>query len=199
MIGALLLISDGRAEYLERTLASIDENLPRFNHVIHVDDSDHQLGFAGAIREGWERVLSTDADWVWHAEQDFTYDQPVPLAKMIALLERNHYLAQVSLKRQAWSTEEGLAGGFVELHPDDYTERSDRHATWTEHRRFFTTNPSVYSSRLCRVGWPNEAHSEGLFTHKLLTDPLLRFAFWGGKHGPPLCTHIGMTRDGVGY
>jgi hypothetical protein len=118
---------------------------------------------------------------------------------MIRLLERHPELAQLALKRQAWNAEERAAGGIIECHPGDFLEVSDAEATWTEHRRFFTTNPSVYSSRLCELGWPQVEHSEGIFTHCLLEDPELRFAFWGGRFDPPQCQHIGEVRAGVGY
>lgn len=196
MTVALLLITDGRLEYLERTLSSANAHLPNFDQRVIVDDSRHELGFAGAIQQGWEQIAT---DWVFHLEADFTFHGNVPVAAMIELLDRHPHLAQVALKRQPWNDAEKAAGGIVELHPDDFTERSDDRATWTEHRRFFTTNPSVYSSDLCQLGWPQRKYSEGVFTHRLLRDPLLRFAFWGAKHARPLVEHIGDIRAGTGY
>lgn len=196
MTVCLLLISDGRDEYLERTIASAQEMLPTFDQLVTIDDSAHELGFAGAIQAGWREVAT---DYVLHLEQDFTFNAPVPVGRMVRLLERHPHLAQVALKRQPWNAAERAAGGIVELHPDDFVERYDDGAVWTEHRRFFTTNPSVYPSRLCELGWPQIHESEGIFTHRLLENPDLRFAFWGGKFDAPLVTHIGETRAGVGY
>jgi hypothetical protein len=193
---ARLLISDGRDEYLMQTLESATKMLPEFDQHIHIDDREHQLGFGGAIRAGWEQV---ETDYVFHLEQDFTFNVPVDLDGMVALLERQPHLAQVALKRQPWNREERRAGGIVELHPHDFTERTDGQATWTEHRRFFTTNPSVYPSELLTFGWPDGDQSEGMFTHRLLRDPQLRFAFWGGKFDPPTVHHIGDVRSGNGY
>lgn len=194
----LLVIHDGRGDYLQRTMRSAAERLPMsaFDQFIEVDDTEHRLGFAGAIQHGWDQVRT---DWVFHLEGDFTFNEPVPVLEMIELLKSRQYLAQVALKRQAWNPEEKRAGGIIELHPDDFHERHGDGMTWTEHRRFFTTNPSVYSSRLCRIGWPQEQHSEGVFTHRLLADPLLRFAFWGGKFASPKVHHIGDHRAGTGY
>ena len=198
MTVCLLVIHDGRHDYLERTIESANEHLPMdvFDQVLTVDDSTHELGFAGAVQAGWQQV---ETDWVFHLEGDFTFNEPVFLDRMIRLLKDRPYLAQVALKRQPWNPEEKAAGGIVELHPEDFIERSDGLVNWTEHRRFFTTNPSVYSSRLCRIGWPQEPQSEGVFTHKLLTDPMLRFAFWGGKFDAPHVHHIGDERQGTGY
>lgn len=194
---ALLVITDGREDYLQRSLASLQEHTAfTFDQRVVIDDSTHTLGFAGAIQAGWEKIHT---DHVLHLEADFTFNGPVDVEGMIDLLERQPHLAQVSLKRQPVNSEEIAAGGIVELHPDDFTQRSDGPLVWTEHRRYFTTNPSIYPSRLCRLGWPQEPNSEGVFTHKLLTDPLLRFAIWGAKFDPPLVEHIGAQRAGHSY
>lgn len=187
----LMVIDDGREDYLERCLAS---HVPDAAFTVKVSDPDHVLGFAGAIQRGWEQVLATGAEWVFHLESDFTLDERVPLQRMIALLEALPHLAQVSLKRQAVNEREKAAGGIVEADPDDFTDRDG----WTEHRRYFTTNPSVYSTRLCERGWPQQAHSEGVFTHQVLADDL-SFAIWGQKSDPPKVTHIGERRTGTGY
>lgn len=198
MSTCLLVIGDGRDEVHERSWQSARENLPPFDHKVIVDDSDHSLGFAGAIRQGWEQVLETGAEWCFHLEADFTFNAPVPVDAMRDLLERRPRLAQIALKRQPVNAQECAAGGIVERHAQDFTEHSAGAVHWTEHRRFWTTNPSLYSTRYCRMGWPQEPESEGKFTHKLLADPLLRFAFWGRKYDPPMVEHIG-ERCGVGY
>lgn len=191
----LLFIHDGRRRHMDACLASALKNLPMFDEVVWVDDSEHRLGFAGAIQNGWRHVQS---EWVFHLEQDFLLLEPVPIDEMIELLLFRPHLAQVALKRQPVNEQEKAAGGIVELDPDAYTECHSEGLVWTEHRKFFTTNPSLYSSDLCRRGWPREPLSEGIFTHRLLTDPDLAFAFWGGKEDPPRVEHIGH-RGGWGY
>jgi hypothetical protein len=190
----LLAISDGRHEYHHRSLQSALEHLPRFDQYVFVEDPDHTLGFSGAIQRGWDRVKT---DWIVHWECDFIAYSEVPVRKMIDLLRRNPRLAQVCLKRQAVNEQEKAAGGIVEAHPDWFTERHDRPYTYTENTVCFSTNPSVYSSRIAQR-WPQAKNSEGVFTHQLLADGF-RFAFWGGKFDPPLVEHIGHTRNGTGY
>jgi len=195
---ALLLIDDGRADYRARCLESASVLLPPVDLCIEVSDPDHELGFAGAIQAGWDAVLESGADYVFHLEADFTFNVHVPLQQMIEILGREPKLAQVALKRQPWNASERLAGGIVEQHPDHYIERHRRYGTFTEHARFFTTNPSVYSAELCKRGWPQVPESEGIFTHQLRDDGLT-FAFWGGKFQAPTVTHIGQHRAGKGY
>ncbi len=194
-----LRIGDGRDELHERAMHSLREMLPKPEHVVIVDDREHELGFAGAIAEGWRQVRETAAEWVWHAEMDFVYHVPVPLDRMIAVLRRRPRLAQLSLKRQAWNERERAAGGIVEADADDFTQVTDAGDVWTEHRRYWTTNPSLYSAAWCAQTWPQEPESEGRFTHRLLDDPELRFAIWGAKFDPPAVEHIGAQRAGHGY
>lgn len=196
---ALLLISDGRDAYHDASRASLKQMVPEPDFTVEVKDPDHHLGFAGAIQRGWDTVLETGADYCFHVEMDFTFNRPVPIERMASVLERHPHLAQLCLKRQPWNAEEKEAGGIVELHPDDFTERMDGNDVWTEHRRFFSTNPSLYSTALCRRGWPQRKFSEGRFTHSLLADPDVRFAFWGAKFAPPMVHHIGDERTGKGY
>lgn len=214
MTVCLLTIGDGRDEYHDRSIESAFAHLPisLITDIVGVDDRAHELGFAGAIQQGWDKALATGADWIFHLEADFTFNQPVPLARMIAVLEHRPYLAQIVLKRQAWNEQERAAGGIIEQHPGDYEDRCEliptsgpawnapeRREHWVQHRRFFSTNPCVYPARIARLGWPQVPQSEGMFTHKLLKDPHLRFAFWGARNDGPLVHHIGDERAGRGY
>ena len=196
---AFLLIADGRRDYRERTFDSAKEALPEPEHFIEIDDSDHGLGFAGAIQAGWQKVIDTDAEWVFHCEGDFLFEKSVPIGRMIAVLKRHPNLAQISLKRQAWNQAEKLVGGFVELNPGGYEQHVDRGDIFTTHRICFSTNPCLYPTALCHQGWPQVEKSEGVFTHRLLEDPDAQFAIWGGKFDAPAVTHIGEERAGHGY
>lgn len=199
MTVCLLLISDGRDEYRDRTMASAKEMLPQPNWMVEIDDSDHRLGFAGAIAEGWRQVRETGAEWVFHLEGDFTFGEPIAVDRMIAVLERKPYLAQMTLKRQPVNAEEAAAGGLVERSPDAFTQKVEHGDAWTEHREYWSTNPCVYASAFCAQGWPQVDKSEGIFTHRLLEDPDLRFGMWGAKYDPPRVEHIGVERAGHGY
>ncbi len=194
---ALLLISDGREEYLKATMASAMEMLPTFDYFVHVDDSAHELGFGGAVQEGWRRVLDTDAEWCFHLEQDFTFRRYADTAAMIRVLERHPYLAQMALLRQPWNAAERAAGGVIEQSPADYTTVSWEGFTWREHRRFVTTNPALWPRWVLERGWPTGEQTEGRFGIDLFaSDENLRSAFWGTT---VWVDHIGDVRSGVGY
>lgn len=190
----LLLIDDGREDYRDRCLDSAAEHLPPLDVMVEVSDPDHRLGFAGAIQAGWDGVLESGADYVFHLESDFLFEAPVPLGRMLHLLDIKPHLAQVALKRQPWNHEEKAAGGICELHPTAYLDRGQ----WTEHRRHFTTNPCLYRTALCERGWPQRPDSEGHFGIALRAEGFC-FAYWGAPTAAPRVRHIGRHRAGNGY
>lgn len=197
MTFALLAIGDGRYDYRERTFASAAETLPDFDHVIEIDDTGHELGFGGAIQEGWRRVLDTDATHIFHLELDYTFNRPVPVKRMACVLDAYPYLVQVALRRQPWNDEEARKGTVV---PDDAVEMQWYDNAWLEHTRNFTTNPSLYPRWVAEYGWPSGKESEGRFGGYLRRlRPELRFAYWGRRDDPEACFHIGEHRTGTGY
>lgn len=219
---ALLVLTDGRIDYLEETLTSAEAMLPAeliSERWMHDDSGDSECrtwleraypefrqcgagprrGFGGAIERAWTALEHSKAELVLHLEGDFTFNRPVPLDAMATVLGAHPYLVQLALRRQPWNDTEAAAGGIVESHPEAYVEMTDKLSIWLEHRLFFTTNPSLYRRSLCAGGWPDVARSEGMFTQRLLADPDVRFGFWGARDSGEWITHIGHHRAGSGY
>jgi glycosyltransferase involved in cell wall biosynthesis len=175
-------------------------------------------GFGGAIRYAWEHLATySEADYVFHLEDDFTFNRQVDLDAMAKVLIHNPHLAQMALRRQAWNEAERAAGGVIEQHPDDYVDcsavavstRSGELAIrvdWLEHTRFFTTNPCMYARRTAALpgqpatfdAWPAGPNSEGHYGI-LLREAGYRFGFWGRREDAPWVHHIGDERAGNGY
>lgn len=222
----LLVMTDGRRNCIEQAIPHALTHLdgPLKRKVIHDDSGDAyyqswlaeqfpdfeqirtpgRSGFGGAIRNAWDHLNRTAEDdqcrYVFHLEDDFVIERNVDLSAMAACLQVFPHLVQLALRRQPWNDEERAAGGIVESHPNDYQDRRRGiDIRWLEHRRFFTTNPSLYRRSLCWRGWPDGDHSEGLFTHELLEDPDTRFGFWGARNSGEWVTHIGTERAGTGY
>lgn len=194
----LLTIEDGRTEYHDRSWASLREMLPAVEHTVTIDDVDHALGFAGAIRKGWQFALATGATHIFHAELDFMYRQPIELQAMCDALDEHPYLVQLALLRGPVNDAEIKAGGVVEQFPDSYrVTRWEGHA-WLEHNRYVTTNPGLWPRWVVERGWPDVRRSEGLFGVELFAeDHKRRSAFWG--NGERWVDHIGHERIGWRY
>jgi hypothetical protein len=114
-------------------------------------------------------------------------------------MDTHPHLVQMALLRQPWNEHERAAGGIVQMYPEDYEPRMDlQGCQWLEHRRHFTTNPSLVPTWVLRSGWPSPPESEGRFGINLFaSDPKLRAGYWGD--GSEWVEHIGRQRVGVGY
>jgi hypothetical protein len=219
---ALLVMTDGRDGYLKRCLEAAtftyDGDAEFWMHDDTGDDAyrarladEYPLftqlgegprrGFGGAIAHAWRRLVTdSQARFVFHLEDDFLLTRPVNLSHLAEALDARPYLTQMALRRQPWNPAERAAGGLVEQHPDDYVEVRDGEHAWLEHRRFWTTNPSLYRRSLCSRGWMDSPHSEGFFGIQLFgQDPARRSAFWGARDSGVWAEHIGHERVGTGY
>jgi hypothetical protein len=221
----LLVVTDGRRDCISQTIPSALAMLdgPVSRRVIYDDsgDADHRewlatqfptfdlihhpggrQGFGGAIRTAWAHLAAGAERFVFHLEDDFTFNRPVSLTALTAVLDSNPHLIQLALRRQPWNDHERLAGGIVEQHPDAYKDCRDIGGhEWLEHRLFFTTNPSLYRTDLIRGReWPTGGDSEGHFSHHIIQDdPDAQFGFWGARDSGEWVTHIGRERVGTGY
>jgi hypothetical protein len=210
---ALAVTTDGRSDYLLQAIDSLRVSLdpwPEWRYML--DDSGDpaytamlvrcypdfpiaahspRRGLAAAVGSVWRMALETSARYVFHAEDDFTYREPVDLVGMARVLEENPHLAQVVLKRQPWSEEEIAAGGQIEVAPEEYADRKG----FVEHRRLFSLNPSLIRREAIELALtePGDGLERGI------TDTLLRhgysFAYWGARKDPPRCWHIGERRS----
>ena len=222
---AALVITDGRVNVLRRTIASFEEQVsgPIIERFIYDDSgnpgvrkliqswfpkwsliqhpSGERQGFAGAVRTGWQAIREYSvADYIFHLEDDFTFNVPIDLEDFQGILKQRPDLAQLALLRQPWNAEEIAAGGVMQQHPDWYIPHLDgKGRSWVEQDQFFTTNPSLYRRSLLEMfDWPEDSYSEGLFS-SMLRQAGFRFGYWGEYGDPPAVTHIGAHRQGTGY
>lgn len=222
---AVIVFTDGRTNVLRRTIESFNamvsgdiverwiyddsgnakqremlaKRYPDFTLITH--PSGERQGFAGAVRTGWDALRRESiADWVFHLEDDFTFNRPVDLNDLQNVMVKRPNLAQIALLRQAWNPGEIAAGGLLEMNPDAYVPHLDRDdREWLEHDLFFTTNPSLYRRSLIDMfDWPAGPESEGRFGMKV-REAGFRFAYWGARDDGPLVHHIGQSRTGEGY
>ena len=200
---ALMVITDGRWDYLQRTLESAAVALDwPWHQKILVDDSGEELGFspdgfkfvknlprrglAGAIQSGWD-ALNKDIDYVFHLEDDFIFPDVVDIELMIELLEYEPELAQVALLRQPWSPEEQQAGGIYSIEPERFKQKYG----FVQQSHLFTFNPCLYPIGVAR---DYRAGLEAELTANLLADDW-RFGYLGELGDDPKTIHIGIRRS----
>lgn len=214
----LLVMTDGRKDCIERSIPAALANLhgPTPTRIIHDDSGDpayedylwatfepfgftvystgKRQGFAGAIRSAWAWLREHDRNpYIFHLEDDFIV-APVKLGDMVHALVEHPNIVQMALRRQPIGAEIA-AGGF--LHDSECVAVGKPPTQFLAHRKFYTTNPSLYRRELI-VGndWPEGSESEGRFSANLFTDPETYCGYWSDTE---LCEHIGRTRVGHGY
>lgn len=217
-VGVLCLTS-GRREYLERTIASFNEQVkgnikarimvddsgddafhqwvrerfPEWRHIAH----DRQLGYAESMRSARAIAASHFKEpYVFWLEDDFTFDVPVALDDLATLLDWEPKLAQVILLRGPAYPLEFEAGGIIQEHPHSYVRAVHNGLWYLKHTRFYSSNPGLARREMFEWQWPRGGNTEGRFG-KVLTRAGFFFAFFGD--GTPMVTHIGEERNGFGY
>lgn len=216
----LVVMTDGRTEYIDETIISAYHHLkgPIAEMWMHDDsgDEDHRQwlqrrfpsftqigrgprrGFGGAYDFAWKTLATqSQANYFFFLEDDFTFNKEIPLDAMVRVLEENPHVYQMALKRQAWSSEEIRVGGFMERWPESFHQQNG----WVSHKLFFTTNPSLYRRSMIETRtYPNVKDSEGHFSQSIITsDPDAQFGYWGQKTDAPWVTHTGKQRKGDIY
>jgi len=213
----LVVMTDGRDRYLHESIASLLDNIHGriTRRLIHDDSGDPEhaamltsrypgwgvvttpgrSGFGGAYRHAWTHIARhVPEPFVFSTEDDFIYNRAVNLDAVAHLLELHPHVAQIALRRQPVNGDEIAAGGVVELAPESFTDRETAGWPWLEHRRFWTTNPSLHRSIVCREGWPPDPQSESAWTTRLFADPTITVGYWGARDDGPWVTHIGNER-----
>jgi hypothetical protein len=160
----------------------------------YVVGPENPVDYTGSMKAMW-RYLSKRAkgEYIFMAEDDFTYERPVDLHPMIEALGSNPHLVQMALLRDAFYQDEQETGGILGWPEPAFDRKHD----WLEHNLFFTANPSLFRRALTATAWPSGHHSETLFGKIVFADKRNRAAFWG--QGEEWIKHIGRVRAGVGY
>jgi hypothetical protein len=191
-------ISDRGDKYLPGCVESFCTYMPRVEATTVIDDSEHHMGMAGAVKAAWKWALDENADYLFHVEEDFLFRDRIPLYYMVTILRNFPHLAQLVLKRQPWSAEEKQAGGRMQMNPELYKQRGYAKMSWVEHRWLFSLNPCLIPRRTLELEWePGDGGAERSITDACLNAGL-RFAYYGHRDDPPRCEHVGYQRS-AGY
>lgn len=201
---ALLVIGNGRLNYLHEVVDTALDMLPAMDHYLMVDDSgsrdvrreldrtypdftiqhhDQNLGMARAVQTGFDLVLTTDADHVFWLEEDMLLTVPPPVNEAINALCVLPQLAQVLFQRQPLTPEEHAAGTVVGAMNPTWVGGTN---LWI-HQHIFSLNPCVIPRWVLELGWSPD--NESGMTRKLL-DAGYWFGVWDGQY----VQHVGDMR-----
>lgn len=197
---ALLVVGNGRLDYLAQAIDSLDVEA---DHYLMIDDSgdasvartldreypDFEIvhhgwnyGMAAAVKTGWSWALDKGADHILHWEEDFTQTAPLPIHEAITILDTQHDIAQMLFQRQPLTPVEIAAGSVVGAMNPTHLE------TWAIQRHIFSLNPCVIPRRTLELGWP--AGNEAEMTRRVLDEGWSMGVWLDG----PLVHHIGEHR-----
>jgi hypothetical protein len=211
-----VVITDGRGQYLERTMAAAEEMLPEFTPVIVDDSGDpayqawlratwpraervHHLerqGLAAAARTAWRMAVAQAVPFAFLLEDDFVLTEPVDLYAMEQMMRLNPRLAQLVLKRQPGSPEEEAHGGHVAMAPHKYADRDG----WIEQvaEPLYSFNPHLARCEAMRDALEHATSFLEAGVSAALTERGWTFGIWGARDDPPRVEHIGVERS-AGY
>lgn len=213
------VIGNGRSDLLAQTMASLEEKVKypfykriliddtgsaeyaieleeKYGNKFHIIAHPENQGLSGSIRTLWEAAQILDVDYIFHVEEDFTFNVEPPIEDMIDILNMAPYLWQVALKRQPVNADEAEVGGFMQQDPSAYIQYYSNHnpsLTWLEHRKLFTLNPCVYPITITRPLWP-KGGGEREFSDRVFLNEESRCAYLGSIEDEPMVTHIGSYR-----
>lgn len=215
-----VVITDGRGEFLKQTIDSMFNNVDGLHYPgVLVDDSGDpeykrwldaeyalsfkclhhgaRQGLAASIRDGWtEAITDPDVEAIWHVEDDYVVPEKLDVRGLAALLRAVPDLAELTLKRGPYSSEEHTAGGYMEGHLDEYEDVTVLDvAHYVKHDQLFFFQPSLI---------PRPVVTRAVYSGLPITEPNLatllvpqgyHFGVVGKIADPPRVEHIGTYRS----
>jgi len=183
----LIMMDDsGRAD----VGAYLNETYPEFT-IVH---NSENMGRVVTMAAAWDIVNKMNAKYVFHLQNDFTFNEKVYLDEMETVLNLYPYLAQIALLRQPWNQKETDAGSiYLKDGLHQYTLNQWRDYNWLEQTIRFTDNPALIRASVLKLPYPQDEESEAEFS-TTVRDAGYKCAYWGVAYDRPRVTHIGYKR-----
>jgi hypothetical protein len=210
----LIVFTNGRLKLLRETIDSAEMNLQcRFSAKWIVNDCPEvfvdlkswycsrgfeiysnpvKSGYCHSIQMAWD-ALRSRYDFIFHLEDDFIFNEPIPVMDMIRVLKHDSGIAQMALVRQPVNSIELAAGSILKATIERYTPKKWDGFQWLESNFCFTNNPCIYPDLISRYPYPIRKTwpwGEGEFSQFLCAHGY-RFGYWGTMDQSPKVTHIG--------
>jgi hypothetical protein len=214
----VLIFTDGRNDFLERTLTSFTQQVkfPGPVSKILIDDmpqgrdlallqdlaarfaidrvvlNETNLGVFATVQKGWT-LVQNGAPYIFHLENDFVFLDSIDVGQMVAVLQEP-WIVNITLLRQPWYEDERAAGGLMRKEPEKFRAVEVRGVPVCLHQEYFGHNPGLYRREFAR---PVADYTEFNYRDLLIReDPSRHFAILGRSGDPPRVLHIGTRRVG---
>ncbi len=214
----VIIINDGRNDYLEKSLNSFSENVifPEGSEItkILIDDwpldrdeklirkigkkqgvnkyifNEENLRVDNTVRKIWDNVPS-DIDYIFHQENDFIYLEKIHISELVKVLE-SPIIVQCALARQAWFKDERECGTLFNTRPERFRSGNMSGIDIVMHKDHFTFNPSLYKRKwLVNI----EPFGEYQLSHHYLNqNRALWFTYYGKRTDSNRIEHIGEIK-----
>lgn len=215
---AFVLRCDGRREFIERTIQSVEQHVkaPHFQYGVIVDDSgdpdyaswldamfpymeclhhEERRGLGGCFQSALNVVLGTDADYAFMVEDDTPMIRDVMLTPLADVLHDNPSLSQLMFMRPPFNSDEIAAGGVYQQTPGDFTERTDGTHRWVTHDKWFGFQPCLVPRDVIELMATKATNFLELGVTETLKESGYHFGYWDGLDAAPYCDHIGTSRS----
>lgn len=214
----VIIINDGRNDYLEKSLKSFSENVifPEDSDItkiliddwpIHRDEktikkigkkhgvnkfifNETNLKVDNTVHKIWSCVPE-DIDYIFHQENDFIYLEKVYISELMKVLE-SPVIVQCALARQAWFKDELESGSLFNTRPERFRSGNIAGLDIVMHKDHFTFNPSLYKRKwLVNIDPFGEYQ---LCNHYLSQNSALWFTYLGKRTDKNRIEHIGEIK-----
>jgi hypothetical protein len=214
----VIIINDGRNDYLAETLKSFKENIifPEGSTInkILIDDwplerdeatikalckkykidklvlNPENLGVNATVKKVWS-LIPSDVDYVWHQENDFTFLEKINISDLMTVLE-SPVIVQCAIVRQPWFNDEKESGSLMNTRPERWRSGNSSGIDIVMHKDHFTFNPSLYKRKWVQDITPFGEYD--LRNHLINTNGALWFSYLGTKEDKHRCFHIGERK-----
>ena len=226
-----LMWSANRVEFLEKTLQS-HHRLDFGDHEVHgifIDDMpldrddeyirhlanshgfdevilhEENQGITKVFTESHKLIASGDYDYVWHQEDDFTFNFDVKIDDLIELYQTDDLMLHIGLSRQAWYDADfntpnyfNLKGNNIDrcMYTIDESDTYYKNYLYEKAQAYFTTMAGFYPAWICKEPieeMQNIHRAEGVILRHYIKyhNPDYYSARLKHPSGVPLTHHIG--------
>jgi hypothetical protein len=217
----MLIFTTSRYEYLLPVLESVHKNLDFDDMEIYkimIDDyparrneetlitlknkynidklvmNKTNIGYGLSWKKAWS-LVPNDVDYIWHQEEDFTYDRRIDIKDLINTFETCPiHLTQLALKRQVW------------FDSNDHIQKMESGKMGTQinfgdkkvviHQWYFLGNPSIYPRWVLEQDYEHDPQEHTIVKTLKQIFPQKHSGIYGGALDTPLTRHIGEYTHG---